>query len=461
MITISKSAFLLVFILFVSACNQKTERVIPDKGRHVLQFARAKAAFEKGDHDEAIAIHTKIIELDPENAFAYTKRGYSHYKLGEDQQAINDYNKAIELNPDYAETYALRGLAYAFLQQQEQAINDCRKAIELNPDLAEAYLGLGRAYNFAEQYQQAIDNYNKAIELNPNEDGAYTWRGLVYNTLGDYQQALADYNRAIELAPIASNYNNRAFIYDNLGHYDQAIADFKKATELNPDFALGYANLGLAYTSMWDFKKAEESCQKSLRLDENNCAAHYCLGIVYKELGGYENSLKAIEYYKKAAELDCYYFEKGNVANAYIHQGLIKALNHLSPEEIRADYKKAIQLDPQHTYGYFLLGEQSDDEEAIAYYSKAIELTPDYSVPYLKRGLIYKQQGKIQEAAADFEHAKKRAIDPKWLHEAEEQLRLLTSLSSPTLAPSPTLSLPPVSMPSSMSRPQEQEEEAP
>jgi tetratricopeptide (TPR) repeat protein len=460
MSTLRKLAFFLLFALLFSACN-KTDRAVPDKGRHVIQFGRAKAAFENKDYDQAIAIYTKIIELDPENAFAYTKRGYSHYKLGEDQQAINDYNKTIELNPDYAETYALRGLAYAFLQQQEQAINDCRKALELNPDLAEAYLGLGRAYNFQEQYQQAIDNYNKAIELNPNEDRAYTWRGLVYNTLGDYQQALADYDRAIELNPTASNYNNRAFIYDNLGHYDQAIVDFKQALERNPDFAIGYANLGLAYTNMWDFKTAKEYCQKSLELDERNCAAHYCLGIVYKALGGYENYIKAIEYYKKAAELNCYYFKEGNVANAYVHIGIIKTLSHFPPDEIIADYRKAIQLDPQHTYAYFLLGEQSDGEEAITYYSKAIELAPDYSVLYLKRGLIYKEQGRIQEAAADFERAKERAIDPKWRDEATEQLRLLASTSSATPPSSPKPSLPPATTPPSMSMPQEKEEEIP
>lgn len=148
MMTLRQFVFLILLTFLVSACNQKTERVLPDKGRHVLQFARAKAASEKGDYGEAITIHTKIIGLDPENAFAYTKRGQSHYKLGDDQQAINDYNKAIELNPDYAEPYALRGLAFAYLQRHQQAINDCQKAIELNPELAEAYLGWARVLFF-------------------------------------------------------------------------------------------------------------------------------------------------------------------------------------------------------------------------------------------------------------------------------------------------------------------------
>ena len=57
--------------------------------------------------------------------------------------------------------------------------------------------------------------------------------------------------------------------------------------------------------------------------------------------------------------------------------------------------------------------------------SPIVPSSPNYSVPYLKRGLIYKQQGQIQEAVADFERAKKRAIDSKWRDEAAEQLRLL------------------------------------
>ena len=149
-------------------------------------------------------------------------------------------------------------------------------------------------------------------------------------------------------------------------------------------------------------------------------------------MGDADNYLKAVEHYQQAIALACNEFEMEiDAANVYVKLGMTKTLSHASPEAIRAAYQEAIRRAPWHTYAYILMGEQSEGEQAIAYYSKAIELDPDYAVPYVKRGLIYTQQGKTQKAAADFERAKERALDSKWRDTAEVQLRLLREEKTP------------------------------
>lgn len=73
----------------------------------------------------------KVIELNPEHAGAYWKRGLAKDNLGNHRGSIRDYNKFIELNPEHAGAYLLRGLAKHNLEDKEGACLDWSKAGEL------------------------------------------------------------------------------------------------------------------------------------------------------------------------------------------------------------------------------------------------------------------------------------------------------------------------------------------
>lgn len=66
----------------------------------------------KEDYDNAIFAYTKAIELNPEDADAYTNRGVIYDIQGKYDLAIVDYTKAIELNPEDADAYTNRGVIY-------------------------------------------------------------------------------------------------------------------------------------------------------------------------------------------------------------------------------------------------------------------------------------------------------------------------------------------------------------
>jgi len=113
----------------------------------------------------ALDAFTKAIELNPQDANAYSNRGLACDKLGNYQQAIKDYNKAIKLNPQYATVYINRGIAYAKLGNTKQGIKDFNKTIELNPQNSLAYYNKGIAYAHLGNIKQAIENYKIAARL--------------------------------------------------------------------------------------------------------------------------------------------------------------------------------------------------------------------------------------------------------------------------------------------------------
>jgi len=60
---------------------------------------------KKGDFEGSIADHTKAIQLQPDDARAYSNRGLAKKAQGDLDGAIADYTKAIQLQPDYPDAY--------------------------------------------------------------------------------------------------------------------------------------------------------------------------------------------------------------------------------------------------------------------------------------------------------------------------------------------------------------------
>jgi tetratricopeptide (TPR) repeat protein len=106
-----------------------------------------------------MVISTIIISLLFSSGFAQQKQSESY------DQAIYEYTKAIELNPNSAEAYNKRGVAYGKKGQYDQAISDFTKALEINPKDAEAYNNRGIAYYFKREYEKSWEDIKKAQEF--------------------------------------------------------------------------------------------------------------------------------------------------------------------------------------------------------------------------------------------------------------------------------------------------------
>ena len=98
-------------------------------------FKEGNSLFSLGKYEEAIVCYGKVIEIDPDNAYAYNNKGTSLGKLGKDEEAIKCYGKAIEIDPDYAKACNNKAVSLLKLGRKEEAKNSYNKAIEINPNL--------------------------------------------------------------------------------------------------------------------------------------------------------------------------------------------------------------------------------------------------------------------------------------------------------------------------------------
>ena len=84
------------------------------------------------------------------------------------QSAIEKLNRVIELKPDFAEAWNRRGNAYEALGDEDRALADYEKTIELNPHQFGAMESCAAIWMARSNYRKAAEYFRRALDLNPN-----------------------------------------------------------------------------------------------------------------------------------------------------------------------------------------------------------------------------------------------------------------------------------------------------
>ena len=154
-----------------------------------------------GQYERAIDDLTQAIELDHENAGAYTNRGLAYFAAGRYDRAVADLSEAIQLAPKNAVPYFNRAEVFARLGLRDRALEDYDLASRLDPRLSAAFAASARLREESGRPDHAIRDFDMALQLAPKEVSLYYDRGNARRETGDWRGALADYDRAVVLAP--------------------------------------------------------------------------------------------------------------------------------------------------------------------------------------------------------------------------------------------------------------------
>ena len=88
--------------------------------------------------------------------------------VDEPDAAIEKLNQVIELKPDFAEAWNRRGNAYAALGDEDRALADYERAITLNPYQFGTLESCGEIWMTRSNYRKAAEYFRRALDLNPN-----------------------------------------------------------------------------------------------------------------------------------------------------------------------------------------------------------------------------------------------------------------------------------------------------
>ncbi len=267
---------------------------------------------ERGNHNEAIAMHQKYVDLAPGEANAHDSLGMSYQWAGRYDEAIAAYSRSLQLNPKFEIAYAHISVAYFQTGRYEKALEYVNSYLETAPSDLEK----GRAFSYLSRIHQARGEQQRALhfakqaldsgrwyvgdllsikvamndrravsELRPkllempmvsnrglrvSERPTLYYQGLVALSESDTESALDLFRRSLQNSPYTWDIDSfedclgRAFL--RLGRYSEAVSEYERILRLNPNYPLARFHLGEAYRAMGETNQAVENYRSFLEV---------------------------------------------------------------------------------------------------------------------------------------------------------------------------------------------------
>lgn len=194
--------------------------------------------------------------------------------------------------------------------------------------------------------------------------------------------------------------------FDEPAKVEAAVTLFREAVRVDPSYARAHAGLGEALWRRYRLdgdatgvQAALEECRLAVALDEKDAEGYVCLGTLHNGMGQHEKAAGKLEL---AKALD--------PTRDETFRGLANALEATGHTRLAEEaYKEAIALRPHYWAGYNWLGifyfQQGRPDDAVAQFEKVVELAPDSFRGYSNLGAAHYYAGRWPEARAAYEQA--------------------------------------------------------
>jgi tetratricopeptide (TPR) repeat protein len=229
----------------------------------------------------------------------------------------------------------------------------------------EVWRMLAQAYDRQGKPERAYQSYSRGLDANPNAEESYL-------AFADFASAHANNDYALQvvahgLERLPKSYTLRfeqGLLWALKGDRSQAESSFKQASSLKPDWTLPLLALGVTQLESGDIPQAVVLFQKACNVDPRDARAYYLYAMALSREGGGSSS------------------ETRADAVAALH--------------------KAIELDPNDGRSHTLLGQlqlAGGNANAAAHeWRAALKIEPENATALYQLGLLYRKQGKAEEA---------------------------------------------------------------
>lgn len=420
----------------------KVEPTLP-----AYQFELAEIYWRQGDKRKAQATADALSKRFASDPDVQTNLADLYFRWGLREQVLDQYQKLVRLAP--SDPASLIGLGEFYWQDNDQkkALETWQKILKALPDKAEAHATLGQVYADHNLITEAVAQYGEAIRLAPDEDKHYRDLALVHERARDLNKAIATWEELLRRStrqPTRAEARGRIIqiLYQqNLLRTRVAAfrADFEKSP---PDLQAGYF-LGESWLALKDTRSAEKVFRRLLELNPQDQEALLALHKVYNDTGEHE---KNIEVLRQLAELSPLR------ARDYFHQIAELSLKLYEDDQAVSFAAKAVELNPSDASAHARLGriyaQMQDLDRAIAEYRAALDLDPQAWSDYFELAELYLARDQVREADGLYRlvvrksreeslvvRAGRKSID---LNDALGELETLEGVLLPQIAAQPT-----------------------
>jgi adenylate cyclase len=207
------------------------------------------------DGEQAVALLTRAVQLDPASGFAHANLAHAHYRMLQhhwtvDREAdlaglVEHADRAVVCDPMDANGHLFRSLACSVQGKREEVLVALRRAVELNPSLPVARSLLGQFLGIAGRTDEGLRELDKAIRLSPKDPQLWTFhagKAVVFWNAGRYEESRAASERALEIDPDSAS----ATAFSNIAATSALLGDLPRARAALDDTLRIWPNMTVA-----------------------------------------------------------------------------------------------------------------------------------------------------------------------------------------------------------------------
>lgn len=381
-----------------------------------------------GKLNEAAALFTRCLEIDPGSAVAMFEMAHIHQANKDLTSASLLLEKAISIDSNNKWYKMLLAGIYQQRRQFPEAAALFEDLRQMEPDNDEYLYMKAGALGMAGKYQEAIDAYQELEAKVGMNEHLVVAKQQVYLSWKKPEMAFEEVNRLIESNPDEPQYYGLlAELYQTQGDKANALKYYRKILEMDPDNGFVHFSLAGYYQEEGNFGKAFEHIRKAFQNDEldvetkvqyylmqtsdpensdwTNTQISELLDILHEKYP--ENNLMYTIYadhmirqnkLKEAREYLKKYLETEQ-ENLEIWQRMLFISNDLQDFDVLyTDSRKAIELFPEQPVFYAL---QAVSALQLEKYDEALEML-EKGEPYLTGNQNLKIQFEIYKAEANY-----------------------------------------------------------
>jgi Flp pilus assembly protein TadD len=150
---------------------------------------------------DSITLWSRVVEVEPWNAFGNNNRGVHLMAEGKYDLAEKYYRVSLQTEPFYARALCNLGILYVLRGDTPEAIKYFRQAISADPRYAPAHHQLGSVWFKMGDNEAARASFRTALELDPRDPRVYNNLAVAENALYDPAAAVQTLRRGLKIAP--------------------------------------------------------------------------------------------------------------------------------------------------------------------------------------------------------------------------------------------------------------------
>jgi tetratricopeptide (TPR) repeat protein len=266
------------------------------------QLALGLALADSDSNDQAVPYFTAAFATAPESYDAGFDLALACVRAKQYSTAIATMQELIGRSHDSSELENLLGEAYAASGLTSKALDAYRKAIALDPSDENNYLDLASLCMDHHAFGDGLKVIAVGLDVHPESSRLIFMRGVIEASQDNFDLAENDFQRSSKLNP-QHDFGTVGLgaLYLERGNSEQALKVTRSQLRQKPDdpsllYLLGEGLLSSgAAPGQPAYAEAQESLEKSVKINPSLCLPHVSLGSIYLREERYSNAAAQFE----------------------------------------------------------------------------------------------------------------------------------------------------------------------